>query len=207
MSNKSNNQILLVEGTNDQHVVYALCKLHEVKQNFTVFESKGKDSLLKELQAFVLNKNYRTIGIVLDADTDLQIRWQQVQKAFERVKVQIPFTLPTSGLLHTADEHLKVGVWLMPDNQNEGALEDFIRTLIPENDKLFPKVQEFVQQLEQNMLTSFKTQHKSKALMHIWLALQEEPGTPMGKSITRNFLNGKNTQAEAFVNWLKNLFH
>ena len=48
--------------------------------------------------------------------------------------------------------------------------------------------------------------HKSKAEIHTWLAWQEEPGTPMGQAITKQYLDTNKELAKKFIGWLDNLF-
>jgi hypothetical protein len=51
-----------------------------------------------------------------------------------------------------------------------------------------------------------KPTYETKALIHTWLAWQEEPGTPLGLAIKRQYFAGDAPLAAEFVNWLKRLF-
>ncbi|MFH1466552.1 MAG: DUF3226 domain-containing protein [Pseudomonadota bacterium] len=52
----------------------------------------------------------------------------------------------------------------------------------------------------------FRDVHEPKAVLHTWLAWQEEPGTPMGLALTRRYLDPCHPRAVAFAAWLRRLF-
>lgn len=47
---------------------------------------------------------------------------------------------------------------------------------------------------------------RPKAVIHTWLAWQEEPGTALGQAITKRYLDPSRDPAPAFRNWLLELF-
>ena len=95
----------------------------------------------------------------------------------------------------------------MPDNQLPGMLEDFVKCCIPDNDKLLPKAELVLQEIEQASLNPYTLLHRPKALIHTWLAWQEKPGMPMGQAITARGLHHDSAPAITFVEWLKRLFN
>ena len=52
----------------------------------------------------------------------------------------------------------------------------------------------------------FRDTYRSKALIHTWLAWQEEPGTPLGLAVTKRYLDADHALARQFVQWLRRLF-
>lgn len=78
-------------------------------------------------------------------------------------------------------------------------LEDFIKFLIPDKDSLLPIAESTIKSLEEGGLQRFNTTHQSKALMHTWLAWQKDPGTPMGLSITKKYLDPTVNEVSIFV--------
>jgi len=98
----------------------------------------------------------------------------------------------------------KMGIWVMPDNKSAGALEDFVGKLIAEGDTLWPKAQADVNGIPQAD-RRFKETYLSKAQIHTWLAWQEEPGTRMGETFKKKYLDPNHPQASAFVNWIRSL--
>lgn len=213
MPKKSKPHQLLVEGKNDMHVIWALCNQYQLPETFSVEvpaidATEGIEALLDGLPLKLREKNLEILGIVVDADQDLTARWQALRYRLRMSGYQdIPDAPPTEGWVYTAPELPKVGVWLMPNNQLPGMLEDFVAHLIPANDKLLPKAESILQEIEQAGINPYTFIHRPKALIYTWLAWQEKPGMPMGQAITARVLRYDSTRAIAFVEWLKRLFN
>ena len=203
---KENKKELLVEGNDDLHVILALCEKYKITENFKIVDSKGFDKLIPQIPIRFKSSGIETIGIIVDADTDLKQRWDSVCGALNKSGFSfIQKELPESGLIvHNGKQ--KAGVWIMPNNKLDGMIEDFISFLIPSDDKLYPIVQTTLQDIEIKELNKYKQTHKAKARIHTWLAWQEDPGTPMGLSITKRYLTTDETNCLKFIEWLKNLF-
>ncbi|MFC5420404.1 DUF3226 domain-containing protein [Bosea eneae] len=84
-------------------------------------------------------------------------------------------------------------------------LEDFVTYLVPAGDVLFPRVRETIDGLTEAE-RRFPPAHRTKAEIHTWLAWQAEPGTPMGLSIAKRYLNPEAAQVSTFLSWLERLF-
>lgn len=67
---------------------------------------------------------------------------------------------------------LRVGVWLMPDNQSRGMLEDFAGQLVPPEDELWDKAKLNVDEI---VNPRFPEEHTAKAYIYTWLGWQKEP--------------------------------
>ena len=80
------NQILLVEGNDDLHVISALCVKFNIPQNFKIIDTKGIDKLLGQVPVRMKQTGIKTIGIIIDADVNLAGRWQQVLKVLKHIK-------------------------------------------------------------------------------------------------------------------------
>ncbi len=213
MPKKITPRQLLVEGKNDRHVIWALCKQYNLPETFSVEVpqggTEGIEALLEGLPAMLREANLETLGIVVDADRDLAARWQALG---ERLKAagypSIPEFPPPEGWVCPSPDPYKprVGVWLMPDNQLPGMLEDFIAHLIPTNDSLRPKAESILQEIERDGINRYSLVHRPKAFIHSWLAWQETPGMPMGQAITAGVLRYDSPIALIFVRWLNILF-
>ena len=96
---------------------------------------------------------------------------------------------------------IRFGVWIMPNNQLEGMLEDFLAFLIPQDDKILPHVDRFLNGIppEERLFTDI---HLPKARIHSYLAVQKEPGKPLGLSITFRYLDAKREVVQPFLDWL-----
>jgi len=201
--------VLLVEGDDDQHVVWALCKAYDLPEDFAVQEKGGKDPLLAGLSGYLKNPvRYPQVGVLLDADVDLPARWKSITQRLQAAGYSLPPNPPVDGLVlnHPSDDGPRIGVWLMPDNRLPGMLEDFVRLLIPTGDALAPEAERALQVIEGQGLQWYASQHRPKAFVHTWLAWQKEPGKPMGLAITKRYLDPTSPQSDVFVNWLRRLF-
>ena len=128
------------------------------------------------------------------------------QKILEKESLKIPETCPKGGFI-TQNDDIKVGVWLMPNNDLNGMIEDFISFLVPENDKLLPIIENHLSAIESQNLNIYADAHRSKALIHSWLGVQKDPGTPMGLAITKRYLDIDEATCKIFMDWLRKLFN
>lgn len=208
---ESHTYKLLVEGNDDQHVVWALCEKHNVPESFDVIECESVENVLKafEVRLKIADNNQR-IGIVVDADVNLKSRWDSFVSILKKTgKYDCEaIELPQDGLIlePTDNTYPKVGIWLMPDNNQNGMLEDFVTALATPDDALMKKSEDVLTELETEGIQKYKPVYRSKAKIHTYLAWQDAPGRPMGQAITANILNADSELAVKFAEWLKELF-
>jgi hypothetical protein len=200
------NQKLLVEGNDDQHVIWAVCQKFDLPHNFDVIDTKGVDQLITQIPVRLKTPELQTLGIVLDADTDLNSRWESLKAKLIASNYELPEEFPQEGLILEAECTVKVGIWLMPNNAQHGMLEDFIQFLVPKGDALLEEAKAVLAKIEGDHIQKYKEVHHSKALIHTWLAWQEDPGTPMGLAITKKYLVTEGDEVSRFVDWLRRLF-
>jgi len=199
------NKKLLVEGNDDQHVIWALCKRFKIDETFDVIDCGGFNKLFEQIPIRLKQSGVDSIGIMIDADSDLNLRWISLKQLLQEKGYIIPNDLPKDGLIVMGSNKIKIGIWIMPDNNLSGMLEDFISFLIPSNDSLLPVVKKNLINIESKKLNKYKSVHKSKAIIHSWLAIQDDPGTPLGLSITKRYLSTDENICLKFVDWLKKL--
>ncbi len=146
------------------------------------------------------------VGIVVDADTDLAFRWQSLKDTLTKSGYNVPAQPAPSGSIFRQKDLPTVGIWIMPNNQTNGMIEDFIKALIPHHDKTLPFAEQTLAELEKQELHGYQEVHRAKALIHTWLAWQESPGTPLGLAITKSCLTTNEELCQQFVDWLNELF-
>jgi hypothetical protein len=196
---------LLVEGPDDRHVIRNLLR----HRGYTFDEGRIRDlegihTLLQGLPVY-LKMTEVPLGVVVDADVDLNARWQSVRDRFRAAGYSdVPTAPDANGTISRQDGRPVVGVWIMPDNSLPGSLEDFVHKLVPGGDRLWPIARETVDSIPAAD-RRFPVQLKGKVQIHTWLAWQEQPGSPMGAAITKKYLDGDSTHADAFVNWFRRL--
>src|SRR6218665_1221833 len=77
------NKWLLVEGKDDKHVILALCKKFSVAETFDVVDCEGFEKLIEGLPNRIKTKGLEAIGVIIDADQDLNSRWQSAKNIFK----------------------------------------------------------------------------------------------------------------------------
>jgi len=200
------NQKLLVEGNDDQHVIWSLCERFSIAENFDVVECGGVNRLLEQIPVRFKQSGIKTIGVIIDADVDMNSRWKSLSELLAKEHYTVPAQLPGNGLVLNPASMVKVGIWVMPDNKVNGMIEDFIRFLVPNNDSLLMVATETLDKIESKELNKYSLSHKSKALIHTWLSWQEDPGTPMGLAITKKYLTTEKEICSALIQWIKTTF-
>jgi hypothetical protein len=200
------NQKLLVEGRDDQHVIWALCQQFNVKESFDVIDCEGIANLLKQIPQRLKQSGIEVLGIIIDADIDLNARWQSIRDILTVNQFEIPDQLPEEGLIYQNADGITFGVWAMPNNKVNGMLEDFIAFLVPNEDQLLLIADDVLHDIENRNCQKYSQNYKAKARIHTWLAWQEEPGTPLGQSITKRYLSTDQETCLRLINWLQGLF-
>ena len=187
---------LLVEGNEDVHVILALWNAANRPESFDIINCHSVQQLLKNLKIrLTLPLTNQRIGIVVDADTDISARLDSIKSHLDATgkynckKCQ----LQEGGLILPSlyPEYPTIGVWIMPNNKLPGMLE---------------KAEDVLNQLEKSNIQRYKPVHRSKAKIHSYLAWQDEPGRPMGQSITAHVLNPNSKTGQLFLDWLQKLF-
>lgn len=200
-------QVLLVEGRDDEHVVKNICGRYQLGVIEHIKQTAGIESLLTMLPVQLKGSDVSVVGVIIDADTDLQTRWDSVARklvdaGYENVNEQPDEN--GSIIFPPHDSSLpKVGIWVIPNNKLNGMLEDFLEFLIPDQDAVLPHANESIKTLPDKR---FNNIHNSKALMHTWLAWQEEPGKPYGQAISARYLDADLPLGKVFAEWLRKTF-
>jgi len=200
-------RVLLVEGGDDCHVILSLCNTYNVPETFGIYDCGSDQNVLKRLNALILQPEpLDVIGVVLDADNpDINGRWTNIQRKLRNYSYQFPNQPVKEGTILEGSEGLpKLGFWLMPNNLETGILEDFCCEMIDVEAKDY--IVNRITEAQTNQIATFKSQHRSKAIVHTYLAWQDEPGQPMGRAITCQVLRCENEVTYAFINWLNGLF-
>jgi hypothetical protein len=93
----------------------------------------------------------------------------------------------------------------MPDNVEDGKLEDFLIALISQNDLLIAHAKSATDEARTKG-AGFSDPDAIKAVIHAWLAWQQEPGLPYGTAIKAQYFAHDSPAAAPFVRWFKTLY-
>jgi hypothetical protein len=203
------HRILLVEGKTDCHVVLAIQQHYGLQTHFGIFACGSDDEVLKRLNALIpapTEKRPERIGIVVDVDpATIADRWHQITDRLRNHGYGCPAVPDANGTVIAGhDDFPAIGVWLMPNNRDGGSLEDLLIQMADPNSIDFAR--EAVTGAQQRNAATFRAVHLSKAVLHTFLAWQDEPGRPPGLAITAAILRPTVPGAVAFAGGLQRLF-
>ena len=215
--------LLLVEGIDDKHVVWHLCDrdrasfstdrngvffkvtLQSQSSTFQIMEQDGRPNLLKAIGTQLKAIRQSPFGIVIDADDNLGKSWSEVVKEFDGTGVQLPPSPDPSGTIIPQQGFTpRVGIWLMPDNQSHGELEDFALPMIRQNDTVWPRSHGYIEGVPIPD-RKFAPDKINKAKVHAWLATKKEPGR-LGAALSAGDLDVDSPLCKNFLDWLTRLF-
>ncbi|MEZ5941542.1 MAG: DUF3226 domain-containing protein [Planctomycetaceae bacterium] len=207
---------LLVEGRDEQRLIPELIERNGIVWGETrdeaiidIEEFNGVENLLKPgvIEAELKASGLEELGIIIDADEDLEARWQAVRnRCLQEFSTQLPEELPQDGLVVERESGLRLGVWIMPDNLNNGMLETFLTYLVPDQGNT----------VYQHALTSvskaksigapYSESHEDKAIIHTWLAWQNPPGRQLHQAVIERILVPQSDRSKSFVDWFRRLY-
>lgn len=203
---------LVVEGKGDRHSFIHLLGRHGInldkdKGPVRVDEFAESGKIKQGITTFLKAGGKGSRGFVLDADESLPNLWNSLRSLLIQCELQPPQNLPSEGYIASlprADGH--IGIWIMPDNvTSPGRLEDFLCSMIPEGNPLFPLAQRSTMEAK-GLGAPFLDQDRRKAELHCWLAWQKEPGHPFGTAIKADTLSRDSNAARCFVAWFRRLY-
>ena len=199
---------LYVEGKDDIHAIRNLLVRNGIPDSSLseIKETGGMENLLGIIKTAVPVSSDRPVGFVLDADDKPQDRWSAVRARLREFELDPPNDMPADGYVTDVEKYkTRVGVWMMPDNTEAVALEELLKGLIDKDDCLFPLAESSTNEAHEKG-AKFPAAKHLKAVLHTWLAWQENPGLPYGTAINAQFFRHDSPAALAFVQWYKRLF-
>ena len=169
---------------------------------FGIASRNSVSELLRAIEGDVQAPGRIALGTLVDADGDAKGRWQAVADRLRRVKIEAPQAPDPSGTV--IEGRPRIGVWLMPNNEAPGEIEDFVAGMIPDSDPVWPLSRAYVDGIPvtDRKFASGKT---LRAKVHSWLATREEPRM-MGAAIRARDLSPDAPDAVRLVDWLRRLF-
>ena len=126
MAGEPPKQLLLVEGADDEHVVRHLRGRQPDMPDFEISDKKGFPNLRDAIRPELKAPGRTALGILVDANDDFNARWNAIGYQLRRAAINLP-PPPTTQAGTVVGGTPRVGVWLMPDNQSTGELEDLAR--------------------------------------------------------------------------------
>lgn len=209
----TNPNILLVEGESDRSFFKELHKMLHISADVVEVVTpkdighfrNGKSCLYKKLHDLLPQINDGTIehlGIVVDADHS----FNETLKEVSDILNPIDYSYSSERRLFAHEDGLPdIGLWIMPNNQHNGMLEDWIKTCQHPNEKtLFQHVQQSIDTIPNG--AKFKELHRAKAEIATWLAWQKNPDHGLYYAVNPELLNTESESFQELKQWLQHLF-
>jgi len=201
--------LLIVEGPGDRHFVNHLLMSRGFTaaaganaKNFLVNKpSRPGAAAIKIIVAGSFNSlgkaiedEFRpdeTTGLAIVADMDLLAdnRWESLRGTLEKFGFDsLPGVPSKDGLVARQEQNPALGVWMMPNNESAGMPASFACKLVAGEDPAWVHARKTVATLPEGAGRFSRERHLEKALIHTWLAWQEEPGRQLGTAVAKNYL-------------------
>jgi len=223
MSNLPRN-VLIVEGSGDIHFLNHLLRSRGFEKSplaghekfivarhglpesgaVRIIQADGFDGIPKALKTEFRPDDLDGIAIVADMDLLVDNRWGSLRGVLDGYGfATLPTLQPKEGLVLAADGNPALGVWLMPDNERAGMLESFACGLVAEDDPAWIHAHASVDSLPEYPGRFSRERHLDKALLHTWLAWQEEPGCQLGTAVAKSYLRTDHDDVERLWRWIE----
>jgi hypothetical protein len=208
--------VLLVEGQDEKRTIPELIELNGIDwgsgKNTIVHikDYEGYENIIKpgSISTELKADGIEALGILLDADEYPIDRWIAIRNACRNSRSisNVPEELPGNGLIIEADNDVRVGIWIMPDNKLPGMLETFLGYLLPEDtSSLWTFAGEAINTAKEQG-APFTEYHRDKAQIYSWLAWQKPPGRQLHQAIKERILDPQHPEAQQFVSWFRELY-
>jgi hypothetical protein len=140
------SKMIMVEGVDDLNFIHALLLRLRIS-DIQIVDIGGNPYFEEQLEQVKLGNRHRQLtSLALIADAD-----QNPQRVFEELRTYITnlgwVTPPQTGLFSEHSD-LRVGVYILPNNQDFGTLEHLLLQTLPENDPLKRLAYEFYDNVE-----------------------------------------------------------
>ena len=214
------SKILFVEGEEDKKLLLSTSRSCNTSVEVKC-DPRGKGNAINSFVAALklqTSASKNRIGLVVDADflqhgggfiaTQASIN-QRLQEVGWNPLSQTPF----SGFSTTCNKakDAQAGVWIMPDNLNDGYVENLvIQSISPQQQPLsnYAIQQTTVAMTGGNGIPPIPTRphHLDKAKVGTWLAWNDPPRMSLGAAHSNNLLNFNVGLGSDLSNWIKWLY-
>jgi hypothetical protein len=195
-------------------------ELNETKKsfNFGIYPAGSDKELVEKIAPLLKSEeSINTLVFILDADkqkgkdneTNIKSRLQQIAYRFKDYKnynKKFSKINPEGLIIPKIEELPRIGLWLMPNNTEQGMLEDFLMKMVNVPDICIKLAEDCVICAVDENCASFKKTHFSKAVIHTYLSWQDEPGDALALSIRQGKLSSNSPIAIKFLRWLTKVF-
>lgn len=214
---------LIVEGLGDKVFFEKYCQYYSYNVDVNVLTpedinpqyyttkngviSSSLDDLISQITLGII----KNLGIVIDAD------YIKDKSGIEKTKESLTQKLAPHGyMLVETDEGIiakhndgliDIGIWIMPNNDEDGNIENWIAELISESETpLYEKAKLSVSELAEEGLQKFKPSRVQKAQIATWFAWQKSPGHGLDFFFNAPLIDMNHIKYTNFCTWFRRTF-
>ena len=220
-----NKKLLIVEADSDKQFIDRFLKKEQIKLGLNIKVVTPKDinpnqhyttqgGVFNELSLILkqfADGEITQLGILIDMDYRLdkplpikEFTLNRLSYILSAEKFEIAQDTAQGIFFKSEDFDNPIGVWLMPNNQDEGYLETWVKmAMSADQQSHFTQIENFIQSLGTNHFKNLTTA-MDKARIYTWLATQSKPTQDLSKALA---LADPNTATyQNFKNWLITTF-
>lgn len=210
---------LLVEGSTERRLIPQLFKARGITWSDAERGSDvplidnfgGVENILKAgtLAAEFKASGLERLGVIVDANGNAAGRWDAIRQRCQSElpdMSDLPRQIPENGFVGERQNGSWFGAWIMPDNRHQGALEEFLLDLIPDDAAELVEYARHSVDGARERGAPLRDVDITKSVVHTWLAWQQEPGPQLHEAVMRRVLDPHHPQSQPFVSWFTRLF-
>ena len=219
---KNQESILLVEGMADKLFFEHLCRKLSIRPSAKVssprefggiYDTKGAIfNTVPTLLEQMADGQLVHLSVVMDSDFPDDGGGQHATlERFATLVGEYGFTqrhrVGEQGgyLFHHGDGLSSVGIWIMPNNEANAGIEDFVKSCIANSQK--ERFADSAKALAKSIKPyAFKSSHYVKAEIATWMAWQRVPGQGIFACIRDELVNPEIDEFKRLISWLKSSF-
>lgn len=221
------NKVLLVEGEADKKLFEGVFKCLELDasvkiappKEFGKREYNTKGGMFNMIPSFIgqmADGQIKKFAAIMDADypdsgggggmgyAETVNRFTNIVHDFGYAPVKRAGQ--PDGIFYSHNDGLgDIGLWVMPNNKDDGMTEDWLRNCIIESEaNLLRHVEASIDAIPHPV--KFKEIHKAKARIATWLAWQKIPGQGAHRALEGDLLNAECEYFNKITRWLNYIY-
>lgn len=214
-------QILIMEG-NEGYVLSEILKLSgsQLPEGYPSTEEyvrdflrsvRGIGNVKKTLIQQIKDTSVTNVGIIIDANSKgPKARFDSIKGTLEQYLPEVNNWSfeenPETGWVAEVAPDFRIGLWVMPDNRGNGYFEHFLTALIDPDNPTYLLANRLLEQVVNDEAKAFPDVRSQKALLALFLAIQDEPGMSPLTALRKSLLRHDHPLAQNFVRWYEATF-
>ncbi|WP_394120322.1 DUF3226 domain-containing protein [Planococcus donghaensis] len=199
----NSKKVLIVEGKDEVFFFESLFKFMNIEESIQILELGGVDNMKTKIKTIKNMPNFDevdSIGIVRDSDGSIKSALQSVQNILSDTDLPVPVS---HNSFTKADSLLKLGVFIMPGEEIEGAMLEDLCLHTKSEDENINLINEYLNQLKES--GSSYPSNVAKAKVLIYLASANKVVNTLGLGAKKGYWNLSSEALNPIKSFITNL--